>query len=319
VDQVVRYRSRMSDSGRWKGFEFRDGDVVISTPSKCGTTWMQNLVSMLLLGDEPLHRPMAEVSPWMDMLLDTKEHVHGLLAAQQHRRFIKTHTPLDGLPFDERVHYVFVGRDPRDQWLSWEHHFDNMDMERLVEHYVRVLQNDPEAAALVAEVAGDSPEPPPSPTRHEDPIVRFRTYVDEISDDGSVSANLGHLVHHTRTFWDRAHLPNVTMFHYGDMLADLPGQIRRLADALGVEVDDETVARLAARGTFASMKERAEVLAPNTNHQAWKDTSAFFHRGTSGQWTELLGPDDVAHFHKRLRERAGSDELAAWIERGTLG
>jgi len=36
-----RYRSSDEDSARWLGFPFRDGDIVISTRSKTGTTWVQ--------------------------------------------------------------------------------------------------------------------------------------------------------------------------------------------------------------------------------------------------------------------------------------
>ena len=44
----TRYRSIVSDSGRWDGFAFRPGDVVISTPPKCGTTWTQMLCALLI-------------------------------------------------------------------------------------------------------------------------------------------------------------------------------------------------------------------------------------------------------------------------------
>ena len=44
----TRYRSIIADSGRWDGFAFRPGDVVISTPPKCGTTWTQMLCALLI-------------------------------------------------------------------------------------------------------------------------------------------------------------------------------------------------------------------------------------------------------------------------------
>jgi aryl sulfotransferase len=50
------------------------------------------------------------------------------LDAQTHRRFIKTHTPLDGLPVDPSVTYLCVGRDPRDVALSMDNHMDNLDI-----------------------------------------------------------------------------------------------------------------------------------------------------------------------------------------------
>src|SRR6187431_1814917 len=93
-----RYRGFMADSARWERFAFRPDDVIISTPSKCGTTWMQNIVGMLVLDRTDLGAPISSLSPWLDMLIRTDEDVFGLLEAQRHRRFIKTHTPLDGLP-----------------------------------------------------------------------------------------------------------------------------------------------------------------------------------------------------------------------------
>ena len=107
-----RERNFVYDSGRWDGFVFRGDDIVISTPPKCGTTWMQMLCALLIFGTPDLPAPLAELSPWLDMQTRPVEDVFRDLDAQTHRRFIKTHTPLDALPFDERVTYVHVARDP---------------------------------------------------------------------------------------------------------------------------------------------------------------------------------------------------------------
>ena len=47
-DAPVRYQSDEEDSGRWLGFPFRDGDIVISTRSKSGTTWVQMICALLI-------------------------------------------------------------------------------------------------------------------------------------------------------------------------------------------------------------------------------------------------------------------------------
>ena len=99
-------QSWLADSSRWDGFEFRAGDIVISTPSKCGTTWMQMICALLIFGDANLPRPLTELSPWLDIQTDTISNVFAALAAQRHRRFIKSHTPYDGLPHDDRVTYT---------------------------------------------------------------------------------------------------------------------------------------------------------------------------------------------------------------------
>lgn len=53
------------------------------------------------------------------------------LDAQRHRRVVKTHTPLDGIPHDPRVTYLVIGRHPLDAAVSLYHQGDNIDRERL--------------------------------------------------------------------------------------------------------------------------------------------------------------------------------------------
>ena len=44
--------------------------------------------------------------------------VYAQLGEQRHRRFIKTHTPLDGIPLDPRVTYIVMARHPLDMFVS---------------------------------------------------------------------------------------------------------------------------------------------------------------------------------------------------------
>ncbi len=106
----------------------RAGDVVVTTPSKCGTTWMQHIVGMMLLDRVDFGVRLGTVSPWLDMLIRSEDEVFSLLQAQEHRRFIKTHTPLDGLPDDPRVTYIVVIRHPLDVALSdLDHDLNGVD------------------------------------------------------------------------------------------------------------------------------------------------------------------------------------------------
>lgn len=301
----ARYRSFVADNARWDAFRFRAGDIVISTPPKCGTTWTQMLCAMLLLDTPDLPRPLAELSPWLDMQTRPIDEVIASLEAQQHRRFIKTHTPLDGLPFDERATYLCVGRDPRDAALSWGHHLANMDFDALV--------NARSAAVGLDDLAelGDPPPPPP-----EDPLDRFHAWAD--ADTTTDGTRLAGMLHHLRTFWDRRDEPNVWLFHYADLSSDLPGEMRRLADVLGIEVSDGRIAELAAAASFARMRERASLLAPDVGNRIWRSDADFFHRGTSGQWVDLLDEESVARYHRRVAELVDAD-LAAWVHGGRLG
>jgi aryl sulfotransferase len=108
------------DSRAWNEFPFRDGDVIIATYAKSGTTWVQQIVGQLIFGGDPALN-LAEVSPWLDMRLRIPEKL-ARLAAQTHRRFIKTHLPADALVISPQARYLYVGRDGRDVVWSFYHH-----------------------------------------------------------------------------------------------------------------------------------------------------------------------------------------------------
>jgi aryl sulfotransferase len=301
----VRYRSVVADSVRWDGFAFRDGDVVISTPPKCGTTWMQRLVSLLVFDGPDLPAPIAKVSPWLDMQLAPLEDVTALLDAQTHRRFIKTHTPLDGLPYDERVRYVCVGRDPRDVAVSTRHHMTNMNIEQfLAARQAAVGLED------LAEFGLDKPGPR-TPQPGDDPLL---TWI--IDDDERTPMSLRSLVRHASTFWAVRQLPNVALFHYSDLRSNLAGELHRLASYLGYDVTAARAAELARSATFSAMKLDADNVAPNADIGLWHDSGAFFHRGETGQWRELFTDAHLQRYEQRLAALAPPD-LATWLHAGS--
>src|SRR6476661_954522 len=127
----VRYRSTVWDSNRWQRFSARADDIIISTPGKSGTTWMQMICALLIFQRTTFDRSLDLISPWLEMQTRDISDVIENLEAQQHRRFIKSHTPLDGLPYEPSITYICVGRDPRDVAISWAHHQDNLNLEAL--------------------------------------------------------------------------------------------------------------------------------------------------------------------------------------------
>jgi hypothetical protein len=120
------------------------------------------------------------------------------------------------------------------------------------------------------------------------------------------------------TYWDRRDEPQVVLFHYGDLAADLPGQLRRLANTLSIDVSDERIDHLAASAAFERMRARADELAPGVDRRLWRDNREFFRSGTSGQWRGLLDPSDLARYRSRIAELAAPD-LVDWLHTGWLG
>ena len=149
MKQPIRYMYADEDSARWLDFAFRDDDIVISTRSKSGTTWVQMICALLILQTPDLPRPLAELSPWLDWLVVPKDKLFADLEAQRLRRFIKTHTPLDGLPIDDRVTYIVVARHPLDAAVSLYHQSGNINRARMAE-----LTGKPDIAMPNAAAAG---------------------------------------------------------------------------------------------------------------------------------------------------------------------
>ena len=85
------------DSTIWDSFKFHADDIIITTYAKSGTTWMQQIVAQLIFGGaENIH--VHELSPWVDLRIIPPEMIAGL-DNQTHRRFVKTHLPVDALVF----------------------------------------------------------------------------------------------------------------------------------------------------------------------------------------------------------------------------
>lgn len=304
---TVRYRNLIFDSARWDGFEFRADDIVISTPPKSGTTWMQMICALLIFQRAELPARLEELSPWMDMQTLPVAEVHARLAAQQHRRFIKSHTPLDGLPWDERVTYIAVGRDPRDVALSWDNHRANLNFEDFFAARARSVGTED-----LAEVMPAGPPPPPP----EDPAERYWGFIEDSSPPGSGPApSLAFAIHHLASFWARRDRPNVLCLHYGDLQADLAGQMRALAARLGIDVPEERWPELVAAAGFDAMRARAADLVPESHRPAWQDIARFFHSGTSGRWRDLPGDPDGSRYTAAVAHLA-PPELLDWVHRG---
>ena len=287
----------MADSARWERFTFRSDDVVISTPAKCGTTWMQTIVGMLLLERVDLGAPISTISPWLDIQIRTDDEVLGLLDHQTHRRFIKTHLPLDGIPLVQGVTYITVTRHPLDVAMSNFDHGENMRGDHV--------------EALRVAASGEPPDIEGTEEGPEDVAEYLRWFIDNHEPmTGSGPHGLEDYCHQVLTYWDARHEPNVYLFHYSDMWADLEGQMRRVAEALGVDVDERRWPEYVDAASLRSMRSRASTTAPEADKDLWESTEQFFRVGGRREWASLLNEEELAHFDERLRQLAG--DAADW-------
>jgi aryl sulfotransferase len=305
MPRVTReYKNHHLDSTRWDVYEPRDGDIVVTTSYKSGTTWAQQILYWLTLGDPRDGPEMREVSPWVDarFMGTSKQQLSTLLEGLPGRRFVKSHLPLDGLPYHPQVRYLIVGRDPRDVFMSLLNHYASYTETALA------LLNNPDGR-----VGG------PLPGFPEDAHALWRDWMTrgwfEWESEGyPFWANMGH----TESYWKHRHLPNFLFLHYADMLRELEDAVRQIAEFVDLDVSDERIARTVENTTFGAVKKRADEMPAEQDGARMifeGGAGRFFFKGTNGRWRELLSDGDL-ELYEKAKARVLSPDCAEWLEQG---
>ena len=293
------YQNHHIDSTRWDRFQVRPDDIVIGTSLKAGTTWTQAIVANLLFPGRSFPAAVWELNPWidfrglpLDMILDGVE-------AQTHRRCVKTHLPLDALRFFPEAKYIYVSRDGRDVALSlWNHHRNYSE------------QAYAEANDTPGLVGDKFPQPP----------ATFQEYWREwctrgwFEDEQDGYPFWSHLLN-VQTWWEYRHLPNILMLHYGDMLADTPGAIARIAAFLDIEVDAAAIAAVTEEVSMGAMRKDADNYVPDGGSSWVGGARTFLHKGVNGRWRDIL-TDPELQLYEQACDRVLSPDCRHWLEHG---
>lgn len=281
------YSGVRTDSTRWSQFNLRSGDVIISTPPKCGTTWMIAIVSMLLQGSTDLPMPTGVTSPWLDYSPIPFEEVLTLYGGQNGRRVIKTHTPVDGLPQVNGTRVISVSRNPIDAMRSMRRHLSNM----------------------ASPPAGD-----PFLADEETVIARGLDLPFQSTNVDDVCLEL--LVRHLRAAADAIMRDDsrTILVHYSDMKRDLENVVARVSEFIEAKSAGGFLDEVAQATSIASMRSKADHFAPRANGKHFSSTERFFAAGEERGQSELA-PSLRARYEKRLAELLPRPE-ARWLDRG---
>ena len=280
-----------ADSRIWKEFEFREGDIIVASYPKTGTTVAQQILSQIIFnGSEDV--PLWEIAPWFEFRLAPKAETMAMLKAQTHRRSIKSHLPAYSVPISPIAKYIYVGRDGRDVAWSFHHHLSNV-FDAFNDAQWRLY--DPEA-----KIMSGYPKIPESP---------YQFYTEWMRDDGFPH---GSFFENVQTWWEIRNLPNVLMVHYNNIIGDLPGEIARIAKFLDYDLSTLAMDKIIHHCGFQYMKEHSKQYAP----PAFKDgQTVFFNKATNMRWKDILSAAEVAQYEKIAEERLGS-ECAYWLATG---
>lgn len=253
---------------------------------------MQQIISQLIFeGRTDINVP--DISPWVDLRVPPKEVKLPAIEAQTHRRFLKTHLPVDALNFSPKAKYIYIVRDGRDVFWSLYNHWSTGN-----EMWYNAL-NGP---GLVG-----------------DPLPRCPDSVKEaydtwIAEDGkpfwSYWDNVG-------SWWKIKDLPNVMLVHFSDLKKDMKGEISKIANFLDIDVAEDVWPKILEHCSFEYMKENAATVAP-LGGAFWEGGAAtFIHKGTNGRWKDILSSQESETYEKIAEEKLGK-ECADWVKNGSL-
>ncbi len=285
--------TRMFDTSRWDHVKMRPDDIVVGTWAKSGTTLTQQLIHELLSGGEGL--AMAGGSPWVDCrFLMPLEPMEQMLAAQTGRRFMKTHSPFEAVPFSPQVKYVYIGRDSRDVlWSAYNHLTSFTDV------------------AWDAINAAEGPWP-----KWRQPRMDVRSYyLHWIETDTTPGFHDLSFWDNVASWWNERRRPNLMLLHYGNIIADRRATLTRLADFLEIDLDPARLPGMAERCSIDHM--RAALAASESPLEAFFENGAasFINKGINGRWRDVLSPKEAAMADEVAARRLPPD-CARWLATG---
>ncbi len=280
------YRGKITRPERWETWVPNKGDILVCTPPKCGTTWTQTILAMLVHGGAELPARLPILSPWVDADLGVPaSEVAEALAAQEGRRVVKTHAPADGFPVWEGVTVIAVYRHPLDVFFSLRNHTAN--------------RNDIDSDDMLTW-----------------PVSRsFRAYVSNPSEPSNTTEdNLMSLaMHYTNTALS-GRLPDLKLFHYSDMVRDGRRAVEALAAAAAIDANANVIDAVTRATAFGAMKAKATDYAPVGGTGFWKSDENFFDSASSNKWEGTLSTEDLAFYRGRLEELIPDAQARDWLE-----
>jgi aryl sulfotransferase len=252
---------------------------------------MQQIISQMLFNGDTEIDTQA-MSPWIDFRLPPKEVKLPAVEAQTHRRFVKTHLPVEALVYSPKAKYLYIGRDGRDVlWSLYNHHAMGNDA------MYDSLNNSPGRVG------------PPLERPTDDIREYWHTWLEK---DGFPYWSFWENV---RSWWAIRNLPNMLMVHFDVLKRHMPEEMRRIAKFLDISIDESKWDIIVEHCTFDWMKNHGEKIVP-LGGVMWKGgVKTFINKGTNGRWKETLSEAESAEYEAKALAELGP-ECAHWLATG---
>jgi len=97
----------------------------------------------------------------------------------------------------------------------------------------------------------------------------------------------------------------------------MEGEMRRVGEFLGYEVDESQWEKMVLHCTFDYMKENAPESAPLQGSLWDGGAKTFVNKGTNNRWVDTLTEEDIDMYESRALHELGA-ECAKWLATGKM-
>ncbi|MBN3299434.1 sulfotransferase family 5A, member 1 [Amia ocellicauda] len=253
-----------------QNFRFQDSDTVIVTYPKSGTTWMQEILTLIhSKGDPTLSQniPNWSRAPWLEQFYSPE-----VLGASQSPRIITTHLPYHMLASalkGSKAKIIYVARNPKDVVVSF-YYFHKM--------------------------ANFLPDP-----------SSFEEFLDNFLE-GTV--HYGSWFDHVKGWTSHSNDLNFLYIAYEEMWKDLKGSLERLSSFLQFPLQPDELTNTQRHCSFNSMKENKMVnytLIPEEIMDHRK--GQFMRKGKIGDWKNIFTKQQNSRFEDFFDEEMLNTDL----------
>ncbi|XP_078613342.1 amine sulfotransferase-like [Branchiostoma floridae x Branchiostoma japonicum] len=253
-------------------FEVRDDDVFVSAYVKSGTTWTQQIVS-LIFADGDISTvskiPLMVRVPWLESIdiMGTGEPFPNVLKSAPCPRLMKTHLPYHLLPSQAKEgkgKIIYCARNVKDVIVSF--------------HNMRTGAKDL-----------------PTGTFDEN----FQEFI------SPEQAYFGFWWDVVPEYWRHKDDNNVLFIKFEDMKRDLRGHVVKIANFLGKTLSDQRIDEVVANCTFPAMKDNPAInftKNPAFKQKVTKDYE-FLRKGEVGDWKNWLSEEQNQTLDAIYREK----------------
>ena len=251
--------------------KLRPDDIWIVTFPRCGTTWTQQIVRLIINRGKEDGLKIVDAIPWVESFANIPSigmNYRIDVDKMASPRAFKSHLPYElmpcGLPSSTPGKYIYVARNPRDVAVSYFHH------ERAILFY---------------------------------PLCEWDDYFERFLK-GDV--DFGDYFDHVLSWWAHKDDDNVLFLKYEDMKKDLPSVVATIAKFIGQDISKELVEEIAQRTTFENMKKDNLVNYEWIKMVRRPSEGDFIRKGVIGDWKNYFTPEQIARldavYEKKMKQ-----------------